>query len=91
MGLRAELLDMPGGVPPPQDADCAIVVAPLNAAWDLRDFRAKRTVLIGSFPPDRGLLETYQSMLFPEETFVLDLREAPRWRLAQAASACVEA
>ena len=88
MGREAEVVDMPGGSS--AEADCAVVVAPLDVYEEPPAVRG-RTVLVGS-RADLGselLLELYAQAVRPAAAFALDLRTAPRWRLASVLASCV--
>jgi len=88
LGREADVVDMPGGAP--AEADCAVVVAPLDV-YEEPPPVGGRTVLVGS-RADLGseeLLELYARVVKPVAAFALDLRTAPRWRLASALASCV--
>jgi hypothetical protein len=88
LGREAELVDMPGGAS--AEADCAVVVAPLDVYEEPPAVRG-RAVLVGS-RADLGseeLLEIYAQAVRPAAAYALDLRTAPRWRLASALASCV--
>ena len=88
LGREAEVVDMPGGAS--AEADCAVVVVPLDvyeeppAVWG-------RAVLVGSRADlgSEGLLELYAQTVRPAAAYALDLRTAPRWRLASVLASCV--
>jgi len=88
-GREAELVDMPGGAP--AEADCVVVVAPLDVYEEPPAVRG-RAVLVGSRADlgSEGLLELYAQAVRPVAAYVLDLRTAPRWRLASVLSSCVD-
>ncbi len=89
MGGEAEVADMPGGAS--AEADCAVVVAPLDVYEEPPAVRGSKTVLVGS-RADLGseeLLELYAQAVRPAAAYALDLRTAPRWRLASALASCV--
>lgn len=88
MGREAEVVDMPGGAS--AEADCAVVVAPLDVYEEPPAVRG-RAVLVGSRADlgSEGLLELYASAVRPVAAYALDLRTAPRWRLASALASCV--
>jgi hypothetical protein len=86
MGREAEVVD--GGAP--AEADCAVVVVPLDVYEEPPAVRGK-AVLVGS-RADLGseeLLEIYAQAVRPAAAYALDLRTAPRWRLASALASCV--
>jgi hypothetical protein len=88
MGREAEVVDMPGGAA--AEADCAVVVAPLDVYEEPPPVRG-RAVLVGS-RADLGseeLLELYAHEVRPVAAFALDLRTAPRWRLASVLALCI--
>jgi hypothetical protein len=88
MGRKAEVADMPGGSS--AEADCAVVVVPLDVYEEPPAVRG-RAVLVGS-RADLGseeLLEIYAQAVRPAATYALDLRTAPRWRLASVLASCV--
>ena len=88
MGREAEVADMPGGSS--AEADCAVVVVPLDVYEEPPAVRG-RAVLVGS-RADLGseeLLEIYAQAVRPAAALALDLRTAPRWRLASALASCV--
>jgi energy-coupling factor transporter ATP-binding protein EcfA2 len=89
MGREAEVVDVPGGVA--AEADCAVVVAPLDVYEEPPAARGK-AVLVGSRADlgSEGLLELYASAVKPVAAFALDLRKAPRWRLASVLASCVD-
>ncbi len=89
MGREAEVVDMPGGAS--AEADCAVVVAPLDVYEELPAAWRNRVVLVGSRADlgSGGLLELYTQMVKPVATHVLDLRSAPRWQLASVLASCV--
>jgi hypothetical protein len=89
VGREAEVVDMPGGAA--AEADCAVVVAPLDVYEEPPPVRG-RTVLVGS-RADLGseeLLELYVQAVKPATAYALDLRTAPRWRLASVLASCVD-
>jgi len=89
MGREAEVVDMPGGSS--AEADCAVVVAPLDVYEEPPAVRGRRAVLVGS-RADLGseeLLELYAQAVRPAAAYALDLRTAPRWRLASVLASCV--
>jgi len=88
VGREAEVVDMPGGSS--AEADCAVVVAPLDVYEEPPAVRGK-AVLVGS-RADLGseeLLELYAQAVRPAAVYALDLRTAPRWRLASVLASCV--
>jgi hypothetical protein len=88
LGKEAEVADMPGGAS--AEADCSVVVAPLDVYEEPPEVRG-RAVLVGS-RADLGseeLLELYASAVKPVATYALDLRTAPRWRLASVLASCI--
>jgi hypothetical protein len=88
VGREAEVVDMPGGVA--AEADCAVVVVPLDVYEEPPAVRG-RTVLVGS-RADLGserLLELYAQAVRPVAAYALDLRTAPRWRLASVLASCI--
>ncbi|MCC6021161.1 MAG: 50S ribosome-binding GTPase [Thermoproteaceae archaeon] len=89
LGREAEIVDLPGGAPAPEDAGCTVVVAPLDVYEEPPPARG-RAVLVGSRADlgRRGLLELYAARLRPAAALALDLRRAPRWELARAVAAC---
>jgi hypothetical protein len=89
LGREAEIVDLPGGAPAPEDAGCTVVVAPLDVYEEPPPARG-RAVLVGSRADlgQRGLLELYAARLRPAAALALDLRRAPRWVLARAVAAC---
>jgi hypothetical protein len=89
VGREAELVDMPGGAS--AEADCAVVVAPLDVYEEPPAVRRGRVVLVGSRADlgSKGLLELYTQAVRPVAAFALDLRTAPRWRLASVLASCV--
>jgi hypothetical protein len=89
LGREAEVVDMPGGAS--AEADCSVVVAPLDVYEEPPAVRG-RTVLAGSRADlgSEGLLELYTQAVRPVAAFALDLRTAPRWRLASVLSSCVD-
>jgi hypothetical protein len=89
LGREAEVVDMPGGAS--AEADCAVVVAPLDVYEEPPPVRG-RAVLVGS-RADSGseeLLELYAQAVRPVVAYTLDLRTAQRWRLASALASCVD-
>jgi len=89
MGREAEVADMPGGAS--AEADCTVVVVPLDVYEEPPPGRG-RAVLVGS-RADLGseeLLELYAHVARPVAAFALDLRTAPRWRLAAVFASCVD-
>jgi hypothetical protein len=87
MGREAEVVDMPGGSS--AEADCAVVVVPLDVYEEPPAVRG-RAVLVGS-RADLGseeLLDLYAQAVRPAAALALDLRTAPRWRLASALASC---
>jgi hypothetical protein len=89
LGREAEVVDMPGGVP--AEADCTVVVAPLDVYEEPPAVRG-RVVLVGSRADlgSEGLLELYAQVVRPVAAYALDLRTAPRWRLASVFASCVD-
>jgi hypothetical protein len=87
MGREAEVAD--GGVP--AEADCSVVVVPLDVYEEPPAVRGRRAVLVGSRADlgSDGLLEIYAQAVRPVAAYALDLRTAPRWRLASALASCV--
>jgi hypothetical protein len=88
MGRETEVVDMPGDAS--ADADCAVVVVPLDVYEEPPAVRG-RAVLVGS-RADLGsetLLELYLQAVRPVAAYALDLRTAPRWRLASVLASCV--
>jgi hypothetical protein len=88
LGREAEVVDMPGGAA--SEADCAVVVVPLDVYEEPPPVKG-RAVLVGS-RADLGseeLLELYAQAVRPVAAYALDLRTAPRWRLASVFSSCV--
>jgi energy-coupling factor transporter ATP-binding protein EcfA2 len=90
MGREAEVVDMPGGVA--AEADCAVVVAPLDVYEEPPAVRRSKVVLVGSRADlgSEGLLELYAQEVRPVAAYALDLRTAPRWRLASVLASCVD-
>jgi hypothetical protein len=88
LGREAEVVDMPGGAS--AEADCAVVVAPLDVYEEPPAVRG-RAVLVGSRADlgSESLLELYAQTVMPAAAYTLDLRTAPRWRLASALASCV--
>jgi len=89
LGREAEVADVPGGAS--AEADCAVVVVPLDVYEEPPAVRS-RAVLVGS-RADQGseeLLELYAQVVKPVATFALDLRTALRWRLALVLASCVD-
>jgi hypothetical protein len=90
LGREAEVSDLPGGVA--AEADCAVAVVPLDVYEEPPAVWGKRAVLVGS-RADVGaepLLELYAQALRPAATYALDLRTAPRWRLASVLASCAD-
>ncbi len=90
LGREAEVADMPGGAS--AEADCAVVVVPLDVYEEPPAVRRSKVVLVGS-RADLGseeLLELYAQAVRPVAAYALDLRTAPRWRLASVLSSCVD-
>ncbi len=90
LGREAEVADMPGGVA--AEADCAVVVVPLDVYEEPPAVRGSKTVLVGS-RADLGseeLLELYAQAVRPAAVYALDLRTASRWRLASVLASCVD-
>jgi len=90
MGREAEIIDAPGGVA--AEADCAVVVAPLDVYEEPPAVQSSKLVLVGS-RADLGserLLDLYVQMVRPVAAYALDLRTAPRWRLAAVFASCVD-
>jgi hypothetical protein len=88
LGKEAEVVDMPGGAS--AEADCSVVVAPLDVYEEPPAVRG-RAVLVGS-RADLGsedLLELYAQAVRPTAAYALDLRTAPRWRLASVLASCI--
>jgi len=88
MGREAEVADVPGGAS--AEADCAVVVVPLDVYEEPPAVRG-RAVLVGSRADlgSEGLLDLYAQAVRPVAAYVLDLRTAPRWRLASVLASCV--
>jgi len=88
LGKEAEVVDMPGGAA--AEADCAVVVAPLDVYEEPPAVRG-RAVLVGSRADlgSEALLALYAQTVRPVAAFALDLRTAPRWRLASVLASCV--
>ena len=88
IGREAEVVDMPGGAF--AEADCAVVVVPLDVYEEPPAVRG-RAVLVGSRADlgSEGLLDLYAQAVRPVAAYVLDLRTAPRWRLASVLASCV--
>jgi hypothetical protein len=89
VGREAEVVDMPGGAS--AEADCAVVVVPLDVYEEPPAVQRSKVVLVGS-RADLGseeLLELYAQAVRPVAAFALDLRTAPRWRLAPVLASCV--
>jgi hypothetical protein len=88
LGREAEVVDMPGGAS--AEADCAVVVVPLDVYEEPPPFRG-RAVLAGSRADlgSEGLFELYGQIVRPTAAYALDLRTAPRWRLASVLASCV--
>jgi len=88
LGREAEVVDMPGGAS--AEADCAVVVAPLDVYEESPAVRG-RAVLVGSRADlgSEGLLELYAQAVRPVAAYTLDLRTAPRWRLASVLASCI--
>jgi hypothetical protein len=89
VGREAEVVDVPGGVA--AEADCAVVVVPLDVYEEPPAVRRSKVVLVGSRADlgTEGLLEPYVQVVRPVAAYALDLRTAPRWRLASALASCV--
>jgi hypothetical protein len=87
--MEAEVADMPGGAS--AEADCAVVVAPLDVYEEPPPVRSGRTVLVGSRADlgSESLLELYAHAVRPVAAYALDLRTAPKWRLASVFASCV--
>jgi len=88
LGREVEVVDMPGGSS--AEADCAVVVAPLDVYEEPPAVRG-RAVLVGS-RADLGselLLELYVQAVRSAAAYALDLRTAPRWQLASVLASCV--
>jgi hypothetical protein len=90
LGREAEVVDMPGGAP--AEADCAVVVVPLDVYEEPPAVRGSKVVLVGSRADlgSEGLLELYTQAVRPVAAYALDLRTAPRWRLASVLASCVD-
>jgi len=90
MGREAEVVDMPGGVS--ADADCAVVVAPLDVYEEPPAVRGGKAVLVGSRADlgSEALLALYVQEVRPVAAYALDLRTAPRWRLASVLASCAD-
>jgi predicted GTPase len=88
LGREAEVVDMPGGAS--AEADCTVVVVPLDVYEELPPVLG-RAVLVGSRADlgSESLLELYAQTVRPTTIYALDLRTAPRWRLASALASCV--
>ena len=88
VGRDAEVVDVPGGAP--AEADCSVVVAPLDVYEDPPAALGK-AVLVGSRADlgSESLLELYARAVRPVAAYALDLRTAPRWRLASVLASCV--
>jgi len=88
LGMEAEVVDMPGGAP--AEADCVVVVVPLDVYEEPPPVRG-RAVLVGSRADigSEGLLELYAQAVRPVVAHVFDLRTAPRWQLASALASCI--
>jgi hypothetical protein len=89
VGKEAEIVDMPGGAT--AEADCTVVVAPLDIYEEPPTVLRGRAVLVGSRADlgSESLLGLYAQAVRPVAVFALDLRTAPRWRLASALASCV--
>ncbi len=89
LGREAEVVDMPGGAS--AEADCVVVVAPLDVYEELPAVLKGRAVLVGSRADlgSEGLLELYAQVMKPVAAYALDLRTAPRWQLASVLASCV--
>jgi len=89
LGREAEVVDMPGGAS--AEADCAVVVAPLDVYEEPPAVRRSKVVFVGTRADlgSEGLLELYARVVRPVAAFALDLRTAPRWRLASVFASCV--
>ena len=75
-GREAEILDMSGGAPAPDGADCTVAVAPLDVYEEVPPARA---VLVGS-RADRGdgrMPELHYAEPKPAAAHALGLRRAP--------------
>jgi hypothetical protein len=90
LGREAEVVDMPSGVFS-AEADCAVVVAPLDVYEELPAVQG-RAVFVGSRADlgSESLLTLYASAVKPAAVYALDLRTAPRWRLASILASCVD-
>jgi hypothetical protein len=88
LGREAEVVDTPGGAS--AEADCTVVVAPLDV-YEEPPATQSKVVLVGSRADlgSEGLLELYAQAVKPVAAFALDLRKAPRWRLASVLASCV--
>jgi hypothetical protein len=89
LGKEAEVVDMPGGAS--AEADCAVVVAPLDVYEEPPAVQRSKVVLVGSRANlgSEGLLELYTQAVRPAAAYALDLRTAPRWLLASVLASCV--
>ncbi|MFZ8808360.1 MAG: GTPase [Pyrobaculum sp.] len=89
LGREAEVVDVPGGAS--AEADCAVVVAPLDVYEELPAVQG-RAVFVGSRADlgSESLLTLYASAVKPAAVYALDLRTAPRWRLASILVSCVD-
>jgi len=89
LGREAEVADVPGGAS--AEADCAVVVVPLDVYEEPPPVRGK-AVLVGSRADlgSESLLALYAQAVRPAATYALDLRAAPRWRLASVLASCVD-
>jgi len=89
LGREAEVVDMPSGVS--AEANCTVVVAPLDVYEELPAMQG-RVVFVGSRTDlgSESLLTLYASAVKPVAVYALDLRTAPRWRLASILASCVD-
>jgi hypothetical protein len=89
LGREAEVVDMPGGAS--AEADCAVVVVPLDVYEEVPAVRGGKAVLVGSRADlgSEALLALYVQEVRPVAAYALDLRTAPRWRLASVLASCV--
>jgi hypothetical protein len=89
VGREVEVVDMPGGYS--AEADCSVVVAPLDVYEEPPAARGK-AVLVGSRADlgSEGLLDLYAQVVRPVAAYMFDLRAAPRWRLASVLASCVD-
>lgn len=90
LGREAEVVDMPGGAV--AEADCAVVVAPLDVYEEPPAARGGKVVLVGSRADlgSDGLLELYAQKAKPVASYALNLKTAPRWMLAPVLASCVD-